>query len=32
VSSKRYRFGEPTRVINVEDTLTGVNFVANSQE
>ena len=29
VSSKRYRFSVPTRVVNVEDTLTDVDFVAN---
>jgi Pectinesterase/MBG domain/Bacterial Ig-like domain/Carboxypeptidase regulatory-like domain/Immunoglobulin domain len=29
VSSKRYRFGIATRVVNVEDSLTDVNFVAN---
>lgn len=32
VGAKRYRFADPARIINVEDSLTDINFVANGEE
>jgi hypothetical protein len=32
VNGKRYRFANPSRVINLQDSLTDEDFIANSQE
>lgn len=31
ISAKRYRFGEPSRFITLDDDVTGVDFVANGE-